>query len=73
MKEYLGNVGSALSQLLNAVLWGDPKEPFSARLGREELRGNRGAKVLCKVISFVLRDPNHCIVVARRYENNKNK
>lgn len=56
--KYLHNLLIALDQLLNTLLWGNPDETISSRLGKARRRGNRVAGVLCAVIDFVDRD--HC-------------
>ena len=70
MKEYLTQIGIALSQLLHTLFGGDAKMTTSAKLGRHVKRGSVPAKILCKVISFVLMDPDHCV---QSYESDKQR
>lgn len=58
---YAYNLVRWLDQGANALLGGDPRQTLSGRLGRAELAGVRWAARLCVVISFVLRDPKHCV------------
>ena len=51
----------AFDQFWNAVFKGNPDETVSSRLGKLERANVWWAVLLCKVISFILRDPNHCI------------
>jgi hypothetical protein len=44
-REWLLNVGSALSVLVNALLGGEYGETLSARIGRSILRDGLGAKI----------------------------
>lgn len=55
---WLVRVGSGLSRTLNAVLGGDPRETFSARLGRAAAGGNRLASAVCTILGIA--DPGHC-------------
>ena len=56
--KYLHNLLIALDQLLNTLLWGNPDETISSRLGKASRRGNRVARILCRVIHLF--DSNHC-------------
>jgi len=55
MTKYIMNIAVALSQLLNAVLGGNPKETLTARLSRSDAWY---AKLICKFLGWI--DPGHC-------------
>lgn len=63
MKQYLRNLRIALSQLLNAVLLGDPDETLSARLGRAAMRGSKWGRWLYVALNWA--QPDHCEKAAR--------
>lgn len=65
MIDYLRNVGAGLSHLLNAVLGGDPRYSFSARVGKAQAAGKGWAKAVGSVIDAALFSRNHCIEHAR--------
>ena len=52
---YLGNLLIALSQLLNAILGGDPDETTSSRAGRMAHRS--GWRLLARLLNWI--DPGH--------------
>ena len=61
---YLNNVFIALSQLMNAVLFGHPDETLAARCHRGSFKGN----LLCKICERVLNiiyfwHDNHCALM----------
>ena len=53
MRQYINNLGSALSQLLNATLGGNPDITLSARTYIEADNGKLWARVLRPVIDAV--------------------
>jgi len=61
MKCYLLNILIAIDQLLNALLFGDPDETLSSRMGKYVVRG-RGfiPCVLCKLLDMVFSEKDHC-------------
>lgn len=73
MKRYFYGILKWATQTLNVFLWpllnllfstdkfGDVDEYTSSVLGKLELEGNKRACYLCKLISFILRDEDHCI------------
>lgn len=61
MKVYFKNIGTSLSQVLHAILGGNPKVTLSARLGSKVLAGKKWAIFACKIISAVFFDKNHCV------------
>lgn len=72
IKSYIIDVGAWLSAGLNTILLpgGNHKVTTSARIGKKILEGKKWAVVLDKIISFVLRDPNHSVGV---YERDRQK
>ena len=61
LKQYLQNLGTAISQLFNAILAGDPDESFSgrnAKIAREYGKERPFSYCLCKLLHLL--DPNHC-------------
>lgn len=58
-------LGTAFTRILNAVLWGDAKQSFSARTGYALHRGKRWAKIMAPVINLLLWSRNHCSEQAR--------
>lgn len=67
------NIGTASSQLFHVLVTAgsaDPKVTTSARLGKQVMRGEGWAITLCRAISFVLRDTNHC---AKAYNADKRR
>lgn len=56
----LHRIGLSISQFFNALFGGDEDETISSRLGKLERAGNPCARLVCRIISFVLRDANHC-------------
>ncbi len=58
-KRYLLNLLRSLNRTFSALTGGDPEEPNSSRWGK--LRERRGwARVLCRVLSFLYREDDHC-------------
>ncbi|MBO4519869.1 MAG: pseudouridine synthase [Alphaproteobacteria bacterium] len=62
MSEYLNNLCIALSQLINALLFGNPDETFAARCYRNSYKGSATAKLMCKILDFLFKPfhENHC-------------
>ena len=56
--KYIWNLLIAIDQLANAILWGDPDETLSSRMGK----GLKTDCLLCKPVCFFLDliDPKHC-------------
>jgi hypothetical protein len=73
LRRYLWNILIWATQSLNVFLWplfnlffwtnkfGYPDESTSSALGKLEREGSKRACYVCKVISVILRDKNHCI------------
>lgn len=61
MPRYFFNLLIAIDQLLNTLLFGDPDETISSRMGKYVARG-RGfiPCVLCKLLDAVFREKDHC-------------
>lgn len=57
------NVLRWIDQGINVVTGGDPRQTLSSRLGRAELAGSKPAKAFCAVLSWIFRDPGHCVNV----------
>lgn len=55
MKKYLRNLAISLSQMLNAILGGDPDETTSSRAGKMAHRSGWG--LLTRLLNFI--DPGH--------------
>lgn len=58
MKKYFWNVLVSLDQLVNTILFGDPDETISSRLGKRARRGEKFAVFICKILNFF--DKCHC-------------
>jgi hypothetical protein len=58
-QHYLGNVGVATNQWLNAVLAGEPDEMLSARAHRQHLKGRSGPRNCINAIFWW--QPDHCL------------
>lgn len=54
MKDYLRNVFIAIDQLFNAILFGDPDETISSRLGK-----NYPESRMTKIVNFLLKWQKH--------------
>ena len=63
--QILHALGSAATRLLNALLWGDAHQSFSARTGYALYRGKRWAKIVAPMIDALLFSKNHCTEQAR--------
>lgn len=55
---WLANIGAALSQLVSALLGGDPDETVSSRLGKARNKGVRWVLPLCSLLDMI--HPDHC-------------
>lgn len=55
------NIMYALDVLLNVLTLGDAREPVSSVLGKKELEGCIACTYLCKFLSFIMKDPDHCL------------
>jgi hypothetical protein len=62
---YVLSVLSGLSHLLNAVLGGDPRYSFSARVGKAEVDGKPWARIVASIIDALLFNHDHCEEQAR--------
>lgn len=51
----------AFDQMVNTVFGGHEDETISSRLGRHVVEGEGWARAVCAVVSWVLRDENHCV------------
>ncbi len=63
LKRYFWNVLIGIDQLANAILFGDPDETISSRLGKWlELPKNTWRFKIARVVCWFLRklDKNHC-------------
>jgi hypothetical protein len=69
IRRYLLNVLIAIDQLINAILFGDPDETISSRLGKTQ-RGDHGPtwkriwmplRLTVDGLFYLVGDPNHCI------------
>jgi len=63
LKRYLWNLLVAFDQLVNTILFGDPDETISSRLGKwlelpKETWRFKIANVICKVLHMI--DKKHC-------------
>ncbi len=57
VKMYIWNILIAIDQFLNALLFGDPDETLSSRLGKYQHRC-KICKIICKFLSKI--DYKHC-------------
>ena len=60
----LKNIGTAWSQVLHVHVTlgsGDPKVTTSARMGQEIIAGRTWARRVCRPLSRLLKDPDHCV------------
>lgn len=53
------NILIGIDQLVNAIFWGDPDETISSRLGKIYVK-SAPARVICRFISMIFREPKHC-------------
>jgi hypothetical protein len=59
MKRYVFNALIAIDQLLNTLLFGDPDETMSSRMGKYAARGRGWFPCqLCKLLNLL--DKDHC-------------
>lgn len=58
---YLLNLLIAFDQFANAIFGGDRDETISSRLGKRSQKGCQFCHYFCQLLSWVLRDPDHCI------------
>lgn len=65
LRRYLFRIALATDIWCNAALGGE-LEPMSDSLARHEREGNKAACWLCKALSFVFREANHCQQSAKR-------
>jgi hypothetical protein len=58
---YIFNILIAIDQLFNAILFGDPDETISSRIGKKIRAGtkNKFLIVVAKILDWI--DPNHVI------------
>ena len=49
-----------LNKVFNTTRFGYVDETISSVLGKESRDGCKTCKVICGILSFILRDPNHC-------------
>lgn len=68
VRRYLKNVLIAIDQLANAIMFGDPDETISSKLGKA-MRGNYGIGIkyllypfykLVNAVFYILGEKNHC-------------
>jgi hypothetical protein len=66
--KYIVNILKSLSQLLNALLGGNPKMTLSARLGASVVKKRLHAIIICRFLSMVFfwEKGDHCIVSFER-------
>ena len=62
MLKYLNNIGIAVSQLINALLFGNPDETLAARCYRHSYKGSSAAKLICGIFDLFFKPfhKNHC-------------
>lgn len=60
LKKWFWNILISVDQLANTILWGDPDETLSSRMGKMVKRGTAGdvEKGICNVLDGV--DKDHC-------------
>lgn len=68
LKNYAKNLAVAFDKLIVAFLGGHHLRTISGYLGEGEKLGCKYCYIICKFLSFIFRDKNHCIV-AHRVEN----
>lgn len=56
--QYVWNLLTAIDQLGNAILGGDPDETISSRAGKDEKKGRKWAIYLCWLLNKL--DTDHC-------------
>lgn len=60
LKKWFWNILISIDQFANTVLWGDPDETLSSRMGKQVRKGERGVQYLiCKFLSLF--DKRHCV------------
>ncbi len=59
MKSQIINILLNFDRFINSLLLGDKDETISSRFARN-VKKTWVAKLGCKVIAFILRDPEHC-------------
>lgn len=62
---YVHNVLAGASHWFNALMGGEPRYSFSARVGAAEHKGKRWAWVVASIIDAALFSNNHCEEQAR--------
>jgi len=62
---YFLNVAASLSHVFNAFTGGDPRNSFSARVGKAASEGVRWAIGAERVINSLMFDEDHCAEQAR--------
>ena len=65
LKEYLFNVALALDRFIMTLFGGHHLDTISGQLGKREVDGCKCSCLLCKILSFVFRDENHCVKAYR--------
>lgn len=61
IKTYLFNVALALDRLIITIFGGHHLDTISGRLGKREIEGCEICGIICKFLSFIFQDENHCI------------
>lgn len=59
IRRYCLNLLLSVDQFVNAVLFGDPDETLSSRIGKGSLKGNRFCIFMAKILGFF--DKNHAV------------
>jgi hypothetical protein len=58
IKQYLVNILISLDQLVNSILFGDPRETISSRSDKAMQEGKQWGCILCKFLALFQKD--HC-------------
>lgn len=70
MKRYFWNILISLDQLANTLLFGNPDETMSSRMGKKIEKGEcLGCFYLCRLLSWLFRQDKHCIQSIERDEH----
>jgi hypothetical protein len=71
LKTYFWNILISFDQLANTLLFGDPDETISSRMGKHMMKDRC---LLCKGICFILHliDPKHCVKSVEDDEGSRN-
>lgn len=56
--QYILNYLLLLDEAINTILFGDPRETMSSRIGKYASKGFKWACVICRFLDWI--DPRHC-------------